>query len=96
MLIAVMARSMSVDGSGTGVIRREYPALNILRLRWHCHADEGFSFSWDRICWLPLFALFSCALALEALLPCRWLTAHPEHRLEQREEESREAQARRR
>ncbi|MGO9110210.1 MAG: transposase domain-containing protein [Thermoguttaceae bacterium] len=34
--------------------------------------------------------------ALEALLPDRWLAAHPEHRLEQREEESREAQARRR
>ncbi len=36
------------------------------------------------------------ATALEALLPDRWLAAHPEHRLEQREEESREAQARRR
>ena len=34
--------------------------------------------------------------ALDALLPDRWLAAHPEHRLEQREEESREAQARRR
>ncbi|MGA2254783.1 MAG: transposase domain-containing protein [Thermoguttaceae bacterium] len=34
--------------------------------------------------------------ALEALLPDRWLAAHPEHRLEQREEESREVQARRR
>jgi hypothetical protein len=34
--------------------------------------------------------------ALEALLPDRWAAAHPEHRLEQREEESREAQARRR
>ena len=34
--------------------------------------------------------------ALEALLPDRWLAAHPEHRLEQREEESRESQARRR
>ncbi len=34
--------------------------------------------------------------ALEALLPDRWVVAHPEHRLEQREEESREAQARRR
>lgn len=34
--------------------------------------------------------------ALEALLPDRWLAQHPEHRLEQREEESREAQARRR
>jgi hypothetical protein len=34
--------------------------------------------------------------AMEALLPDRWLAAHPEHRLEQREEESREAQARRR
>jgi transposase/uncharacterized coiled-coil protein SlyX len=34
--------------------------------------------------------------ALEALLPDRWLAEHPEHRLEQREEESREAQARRR
>ena len=33
--------------------------------------------------------------ALEALLPDRWLADHPEHRLEQREEESREAQARR-
>ena len=33
---------------------------------------------------------------LEALLPDRWVAAHPEHRLEQREEESREAQARRR
>ena len=33
---------------------------------------------------------------LEALLPDRWLAAHPEHRLEQREEESREAQVRRR
>jgi hypothetical protein len=36
------------------------------------------------------------AAALEALLPDRWLAAHPEHRLEQREEESREAQVRRR
>ena len=34
--------------------------------------------------------------ALEALLPDRWITAHPEHRLEQREEESRDTQARRR
>ena len=34
--------------------------------------------------------------ALEALLPDRWVAAYPEHRLEQREEESREAQARRR
>ena len=34
--------------------------------------------------------------AMEALLPDRWLAEHPEHRLEQREEESREAQARRR
>jgi len=34
--------------------------------------------------------------ALEALLPDRWVAAHPEHRLEQREEESREAQVRRR
>ncbi len=34
--------------------------------------------------------------ALEASLPDRWLVAHPEHRLEQREEESRDAQARRR
>jgi hypothetical protein len=33
---------------------------------------------------------------LEALLPDRWLAENPEHRLEQREEESREAQARRR
>jgi hypothetical protein len=35
-------------------------------------------------------------VALEALLPDRWLAAHPEQRLEQREEESREAQALRR
>jgi hypothetical protein len=34
--------------------------------------------------------------ALDALLPDRWLVTHPEHRLEQREEESREVQARRR
>ena len=34
--------------------------------------------------------------ALEALLPDRWVSAHPKHRLEQREEESREAQVRRR
>ena len=34
--------------------------------------------------------------SLEALLPDRWVAARPEHRLEQREEESREAQARRR
>jgi transposase len=34
--------------------------------------------------------------ALEALLPDRWVAAHPEHRLEQREEESRQAQLRRR
>ncbi|MEI8375252.1 MAG: hypothetical protein WCJ35_20720 [Planctomycetota bacterium] len=34
--------------------------------------------------------------ALEALLPDRWVAAHPEHRLDQRVEESREAQARRR
>ena len=34
--------------------------------------------------------------ALETLLPNRWLADHPEHRLEQREEESREAHARRR
>ena len=34
--------------------------------------------------------------ALATLLPDRWVVAHPEHRLEQREEESREAQARRR
>ncbi|MFZ1935919.1 MAG: hypothetical protein WCB27_12495 [Thermoguttaceae bacterium] len=35
-------------------------------------------------------------VALEALLPDRWVTAHPEHRLEQCEEESHEAEARRR
>jgi transposase len=34
--------------------------------------------------------------SMEALLPDRWVATHPEHRLEQREEESREAQARRR
>jgi hypothetical protein len=34
--------------------------------------------------------------ALESLLPDRWFAAHPEHQLEQREEESGEAQARRR
>ena len=34
--------------------------------------------------------------SLDTLLPDRWIAAHPEHRLEQREEESREAQARRR
>ena len=34
--------------------------------------------------------------ALEALPPNRWVAAYPEYRLEQREEESREAQARRR
>ena len=34
--------------------------------------------------------------ALEALLPDRWVAAHPEYRLEEREGESREAQARRR
>ena len=33
---------------------------------------------------------------LQALSPDRWLADHPEHRLERREEESREAQARRR
>ena len=38
----------------------------------------------------------SSTAALEALLPNRWVVAHPEHRLEQREEESREAQVRRR
>jgi hypothetical protein len=31
--------------------------------------------------------------ALEALLPDRWLAAHPDQRLEQREDVSREAQA---
>ena len=35
-------------------------------------------------------------VALEALLPDRWVAAHPEHRLEQREEESRETLQRRR
>ncbi len=34
--------------------------------------------------------------ALEAPLPDRWVAVHPEHRLEQREEESREAPSRRR
>jgi hypothetical protein len=33
---------------------------------------------------------------MKALLPDRWVAAHPEHRLEQREEESHEAQDRRR
>lgn len=33
--------------------------------------------------------------ALEALLPGRWVAVHPEHWLEQRDKESREAQARR-
>ena len=33
--------------------------------------------------------------ALDTPLPDRWVAAHPEDRLEQREEESREAQARR-
>lgn len=36
------------------------------------------------------------AAAMEALLPDRRVVAHPEHRLEQREEESRKAQVRRR
>jgi hypothetical protein len=44
---------------------------------------------------LPAIAPTDTA-AMEALLPDRWVAAHPEHRLEQREEESREAQARRR
>jgi len=34
--------------------------------------------------------------ALEALLPDRWVAAHPQHRLEEREEESRKARAHRR
>jgi hypothetical protein len=34
--------------------------------------------------------------ALETLLPDRWVQSHPEHRLTERVEESREAQARRR
>jgi transposase len=42
------------------------------------------------------WGVLAIVTALEALLPDRWLAAHPEHRLEQREEESREAQARRR
>jgi hypothetical protein len=44
---------------------------------------------------LPAIAHTDTA-ALEALLPDRWVAAHPEHRLEQREEESHEAKARRR
>jgi transposase len=39
---------------------------------------------------------FGDTAALEALLPDRWVAAHPEHRLDQREEESRKAQAHRR
>lgn len=34
--------------------------------------------------------------ALEAPLPDRWVAAHPEHRLEERDEEAREALQRRR
>jgi len=34
--------------------------------------------------------------AVEALLPDRWVAVHPEHRLKQREEESRETQQKQR
>jgi hypothetical protein len=44
---------------------------------------------------LPAIAPHDTA-ALEALLPDRRVAAHPEHRLEQREEEPHEAQTRRR
>jgi transposase len=44
---------------------------------------------------LPAIAPTDTA-ALESLLPDCWVAAHPEHRLDQREKESREAQARRR
>ena len=40
--------------------------------------------------------VISYYFTLKSLVQDRWVTAHPEHRLEQREEESREAQARRR
>ena len=40
--------------------------------------------------------LMADTASLEALLPNCWVAVHPEQRLEQREEESREAQARRR
>jgi hypothetical protein len=50
------------------------------------------SFHFDAV----LLEVAANTVALEALLPDRWVAAHPEHRLEQREEESREAQARRR
>ena len=38
----------------------------------------------------------SVAVAMKTLLPDRWVHAHPEHRLTEREQESREAQVRRR
>jgi hypothetical protein len=44
---------------------------------------------------LPVIATDDTA-APEALLPDRWVAAHPEHRMEQREGESLEAQVRRR
>ncbi len=44
---------------------------------------------------LPAIAV-NDTTALEALLPDRWVAARAEHRLEQQEEESREAQAGRR
>ena len=44
---------------------------------------------------LPAIPLTDTA-ALETLLPDRWLHVHPEHRLTEREEESCDAQARRR
>ena len=70
-----------VRGWGWGVIPQPTPHV------WPYHTDV--------LRRLPAIAPNDTA-ALEALLPDRWLADHPEHRLEQREEESREAQARRR
>jgi hypothetical protein len=59
------------------------------------HCVDVWPYLTDVLRRLPAIAPHDTA-ALEALLPDRWVAAHPEHRLEQREEESREAQARRR
>ena len=54
-------------------------------------AQHGWPYLTDVLRRLPPIAP-NDAIALEALLLDRWLTDHPEHRVEQREEESREAQ----
>lgn len=91
--VAVGRKNFLFFGSEKGGKTAATPYTLVQSARRNC--VDVWPYLTDVLRRLPAIAPADIA-ALEDLLPDRWVAAHPEHRLEQREEESREAQARRR